>query len=212
MILAGCAATQGRLSNASTAELVALLQTGRPVLDCREPCLAEWRRVQPQAAQLEASGRWADLAVLVMRTGYQDDLSLYYLGRAAEGLGYRAAAQSFYRQSMQLSGTSIACEHLSGQCGGVVLPTAASRRIAAIDLILSPPPVPRRSPRAPRQNGIAPVAAPAPAVAPEEPAAAIPVEALSPPPPAAVPPPVYSPRRPAPKAPIDYIEPPAVPR
>ena len=32
------------------------------------------------------------LAALVMRIGYQDDLSLYYLGRAAEGMGYRAPA------------------------------------------------------------------------------------------------------------------------
>src|SRR5438067_750828 len=83
--LAGCA---GRPAVTPT-EAMAQFQTGQPVLSCREPCLAEWQRAQPQAAQLDAGRQFHDLALLVMRIGYQDDLSLYYLGRAAEGMGYR---------------------------------------------------------------------------------------------------------------------------
>jgi hypothetical protein len=74
----------------------------------------------------------------VMRTGYQDDLSLYYLGRAAEGSGFKKAAASYYRQSIELSGTSISCVYLSGLCGGVSLPIAASQRLAAVERPSSP--------------------------------------------------------------------------
>ena len=132
LILVGCAGQMGRLANEQPAKLLGRLQTGRPLLDCREPCLDEWRRIQPQAAELDARAKWQDLAVLVLRTGYQDDLSLYYLGRAAQGLGYLGAAASYYRQSMQLSGTSISCEHRSRLCGGAVLPRVASLRLEAI--------------------------------------------------------------------------------
>jgi len=80
------------------------------------------------AAQLDAATNWDDLAVLVMRSGYQDDLSLYYLGRAAEGRGFYGAAASYYRRSMQLSGTSVSCMNLSHLCGGVTLPKTAAER------------------------------------------------------------------------------------
>src|SRR5882672_9265117 len=83
LALFGCAE---RADTVKTAETLAQLRAGRALLSCRDPCLAEWRRVQPQAAQLDAAAQWQDLAVLLARAGYQDDLSLYYLGRAAEGL------------------------------------------------------------------------------------------------------------------------------
>jgi hypothetical protein len=222
LILAGC--VQERPANISMPEVLAMLQTGRPVRNCREACLTTWQSVQPQAAQLEMSGRWSDLAVLVVQTGYQDDLSLYYLGRAADGLGYRNGALSYYRQSMQLSDTSVSCRNLSHLCGGLLLPTAASQRIAAIDRMIAPPrrPAPRAVPRSPELvpaaipeaiPATAPVVAfpteppPRPAVeAPVSPAAEAPTrptaEAPKPPPP----------RNPVPRATLDYIEPPPVQR
>jgi hypothetical protein len=54
-------------------------------------------------------------------------------------MGYRAAAASYYRQSMQLSGTSISCQYLSRQCGGVSLPRAAAARLAAVERVANPP-------------------------------------------------------------------------
>src|SRR5579863_4516934 len=84
--LVGCAA---RVDAVNPAAPLALLRAGRSLLTCREPCLAEWRGAQSQAAQLDAGARWQDLALLLARVGYRDDLSLYYLGRAAEGIGYR---------------------------------------------------------------------------------------------------------------------------
>src|SRR4051794_29087376 len=111
----------------------AQLRTGAPLLHCRADCLAEWRRAQPDAAQLDAAGRWSELAALVIAINYQDDLTLYYLARAAEGLGYPTAAASYYRQSTYISGTSLSCQHESGVCGGVVLPDAALARMDVME-------------------------------------------------------------------------------
>jgi hypothetical protein len=157
LTVVGCAEQPHSLK---PADALALLRAGRPILSCREPCLAEWRGAQPQAAQLDAGARWQDLAMLVMRIGYQDDLSLYYLGRAAEGFGYRAAAASYYRQSTQLSGTAISCQQLSRLCGGVVLPRMAASRAAAIERELTRVRVRRTEP--------APQGPETPAAAPEE--------------------------------------------
>src|SRR5438128_10694935 len=73
--LAGCAAAPPPRVD----DTLVQLRSGRAALTCREACVDEWRRVQPQAAQLEAGGRAQELAALVLRVGYQDDLSLYYV-------------------------------------------------------------------------------------------------------------------------------------
>src|SRR5712692_1424246 len=169
VVLAGCGAPSGPVT---PAEAVAQLRTGRPLLNCREACLAEWQRAEPQAAQLAAGRGWADLAALTVRIGYQDDLSLYYLGQAAEGLGYPAAAASYYRQSTYLSGTAISCQNLSRICGGMVLPRATLLRLAAIERGLNRP-RPRRAVPGPQEPE-------APAGAPEEIAEPVPLEAAPP--------------------------------
>jgi len=198
LVLAGCAAPPAAVT---PAEALAVLQTGRPVLSCREACLGEWQRAQPQAAQLDAARRFQDLAVLVMRIGYQDDLSLYYLGRAAEGIGYRPAAASYYRQSTQLSGTSISCQYLSRQCGGVTLPMAAAVRLGAVERMLNSARSRRAGPARPGPE--APGAAPAEAAS-AEPTAPAPGLAPSP-----VPRSAASPTGPGP---YEYIEPPPAAR
>jgi hypothetical protein len=178
----GCAE---QLATVKPEDFRAQLRAGKVALGCREPCLTEWRRVQPQAAQLDAGGRWQDLAMLVARAGYRDDLSLYYLGRSAEGLGYKGAAAGYYRQSIPLSGTQGSCQNLSRACGGVALPRAAAARAGAIERELI------------RTRARPPEAAPQ---APETPEAAR-AEPEVPPP---------SPVRPASGPPAnEYIEPPA---
>jgi hypothetical protein len=170
--VAGC--TSQTAAPLSADEAMVLLRSGRPVLTCRDACLASWRESQPQAQRLADAGNWRELAILVERVGYQDDLSLYYLGRAAEGLGYDSAAASFYRQSMQISGTSLSCLNSSKQCGGVFLPRDASLRLAAIDNALRRPSVrrPARPSTASPATPAAPEATPAPAPIAPVPAAA----------------------------------------
>ncbi|MGE5268379.1 MAG: hypothetical protein ACM3JG_01765 [Thiohalocapsa sp.] len=202
-------------------EAVARLRTGESLLTCRdEACLAAWQRAQPQAAALAAAGSWADLAGLVLGVNYQDDLTLFYLGQAAEGLGYPGAAASFYRQSAYLSRTALSCRYTSRLCGGLDLPEVAYRRLAAIDRSLRPRRARRAAPaphghEAPARAGeavsepaaveTAPSAAPQPSVAfpPEPPAPAPEPQVATPPKPA---PAQHPASAHAPTA--DFIEPP----
>jgi hypothetical protein len=133
VFLAACAEQH---NSVDTDKGLVLMQTGAPILSCRDACLADWRREQPQAQQLTAAGQWRDLAALLIRVGYQDDLSLFYLGRAAEGLGFTTGAAAYYHQSKELSGSAIACITQSKQCGGLVFPQAASLRLSAVTLEL----------------------------------------------------------------------------
>jgi len=225
LLLAGCVPPAGRAPEVPAAELLAQLPTGRPLLDCREPCLAQWKAVEPQARQSEAAGYWRELATLVLRSRYQDDLTLYYLGRAAEGLGYPVAAASYYRQSQSLSGTAVACEWLSRDCGGIILPRAAAQRLAAIERPLEPArhrnvaPAPARVPSVPAAvpGRVAPIPLeePPPIPARTQPQSTVewpepaPLPAATPAPaPAPAPPPTPEPRRAASPPTQDYIEPP----
>ncbi|HLY45918.1 MAG TPA: hypothetical protein VKQ73_10100 [Stellaceae bacterium] len=220
-LLLGCLALGGCVGQPAAptpAQAVALLQSGRPLLSCRQPCLASWQEVQPQAAQLAALARWAELAALVLRVGYQDDLTLYYLGQAAEGIGNPGAAAGFYRDSIEFSGTVNACRYLSRMCGGVALPRAAQLRLAAIDRALSrryrpPGRGPHRlAPAEPATPAPGEVAPPAPSeVAPPAPgdgAAPAPSAAAPPLPPPPPPPPLPTRAPPATPHASDYIEPP----
>lgn len=212
LAVAGCA--QQQAPTITPANAAAQVQTGRALLTCRDACLDEWRRLQPQATQLEGGGRWPELAATVLQANYEDDLSLYYLGRVAEGLGYPGAAASYYRQSLRLSGTSASCQYLSRICGGVALPRTAAGRLASVERQIYAPPRRRATPAPARQETPTGVAAPGPAgTAPPWEAATTPAMAASPPPPPApLPPAPPAPAAPAPpaRAPAasEFIEPP----
>ena len=212
--LAGCATPP--TAAVTPAQAVAQLRTGQPLLQCRDACVGEWQRAQPQAAQLAVARRWAELAALTIGVGYQDDLSLYYLGKAAEGLGYPGAAASYYRQSTYVSGTTNACQNLSRVCGGMAFPRAARMRLAAIDRNLYRPRTRQTAPGP--QEPVAPVAIPPEVALPASPEAmpSAPEAAAPPPPPEATaprpaPPPspaVVSGPRPGRPGAAEFIEPP----
>ena len=172
LAMAGC--IQQQTPPITPADAAAQVQTGRALLTCRDTCLAEWLRLQPSAAQFEAAGRWPELAATVLQANYEDDLSLYYLGRAAEGLGYPGAAASYYRQSLRLSGTSASCQYLSRLCGGVALPRTAAGRLASVERQLYTPPRRRATPAPPWEVARTPAVAAAPLPPPVPPAPAQP--------------------------------------
>lgn len=210
--LAACA-TQPQAPNKqiTEAQAVAALRTGEPLLRCREACLTQWRQAEPQASLFARYQQWRALAALVLSVGYQDDLTLYYLGEAAQGLGYPAAAASYYRQSLQLSGTTIACVNLSRQCGGVALPGEASLRLAALERTIRRPLPERRRPRGRREEP-RPQPGELPLVPAEPEPIPPPMAAPPPPPPPAPPPPPPPPPPPAPNpAAAQFIEPPPAP-
>ncbi len=203
LLLAACAEQH---TSVDVDKSLTLMQTGAPILSCRDACLADWRREQPQAQSLETSGRWRDLATLVVRVGYQDDLSLFYLGRAAEGLGFVAGAAAYYQQSKELSGTAIACAIKSHQCGNLVFPQAASLRLSSVALQLE------RVRRAPTPS---PQVKPVPAAAEGVSTGSSPYGETLPPQPVAEPAPAPTPIPAPPPKPVDahdFIEPPPAQR
>jgi len=116
------------------------LKAGDPIRECNYACRDAWNLNRPTALILNETRHWPELAVLVMQTGYVNDLTYYYLGRAAEGLGYRDAAKTCYQISERLTVSGRACSAEGATfCNGEVFPAAAQARL--VDLA-APSPVP----------------------------------------------------------------------
>jgi hypothetical protein len=143
-------------------QLMSELQAGQPVLDCRADCGLAWANNRQQAAALDATAQWRQLALLVMQIGYMDDLTYYYLGRAAENLGYLQPAQRYYRIAEQISVTNMSCHQGEvdaqdalgipvSECNGYVFPDAlyphlevVESRLASLSNSPPPPPTPHK--------------------------------------------------------------------
>ncbi|HTT80948.1 MAG TPA: hypothetical protein VMF86_14830 [Stellaceae bacterium] len=82
---------------------------GYAALNCGPSCQPTWLAQRAQALVLYKSGQWQGLAMLIMQTGYGDDLTWYYLGSAAQSRGYLEAAQRYYRASESSTATGPAC-------------------------------------------------------------------------------------------------------
>ena len=149
-------------------ELMRQFQAGQPMLDCRLECGGAWGSARQKVGTLDATGQWKDSALLVMQVGYMDDLSYYYLGHAAENLGYLQAAQRYYRISERLSATQMSCAQGEANvattfglpanlCNGYVFPDVlyphlevVEARLAALSAATAPPaPVKKRVVRRP---------------------------------------------------------------
>jgi hypothetical protein len=127
-------------ANVPPDELMRQLQAGQPMLDCRLDCSGVWGANRRKAVLLETTGRWQELALLVMTIGYMDDLTYYYLGRAAENLGYWQAAQRYYRTAERLSVTRMACRSETfNECDGNVFPDALYPHLEVVEARLAAP-------------------------------------------------------------------------
>ena len=122
-----------------TPEARELFAKGQAILDCRSACGFSWQQVRHHLSILYFQEQWQPLADEVMRVGYLEDLSYYYLGRAAEGLGYYEAALKYYRTSGGSSkGGLYVCQTRSlNQCDGIVLPDVLYPRMAAVQTTIN---------------------------------------------------------------------------
>jgi hypothetical protein len=147
-------------------ELIRRLQAGEPALECGLPCRDAWRANRTTALVLNEARQWRELAVLVMQIGYADDLTYYYLGRAAEGLGFWNAAKTYYQTSLRLNSAGMTCTAEGAvYCNGQVFPAAAQAELA--ELTAPPPTSPSRPSKThPAQHPRRPPAKPSPPPAP----------------------------------------------
>jgi hypothetical protein len=125
MLASGCSSlSSSGIGTAKTGrlELSDDFKNGDARLACRWHCALTWGLERQHAKALYDAGAWNELAFDVLKIGYADDLSYYYLARAAEGLGYSRAAENYYRLSR---GATLKCAEMYGDCYGFVFPRDA---------------------------------------------------------------------------------------
>jgi hypothetical protein len=144
LVLTSCAITPPEVP---PDELIRRLRGGEALLECGFPCREAWRANRATALVLNETRQWRELAVLVMQVGYTNDLTYYYLGRAAEGLGFWDAAKRYYQISVRLTSAGIACSAEGAEyCNGQVFPAAAQAELAELTAPPPPPPKPPAKP------------------------------------------------------------------
>lgn len=149
LALAGCTpppAPVGFTDAAQRDQAMAAFRAGRARLDCTGPaCLPAWlgqadpvtrqpngnRREAAQGAL--AAQNWSGLAEVVLAAGVESDITWYYLGVAAQGMGLTPAARTYFQASIRRSRdrSGLACG-TTIPCDGVALPRTAQAALAAI--------------------------------------------------------------------------------
>lgn len=134
-VLAGCISVPLNMTPEQRQAILWQVREGQPILDCREfSCIAAWGANRQQFIALHNSRQWEELAVRVGVTGYKDNLAYYYLGRAAEGLGWWEAANRYYRVSNTLTYTQYACDAGGfNNCNLFAFPDDLVIRMAAVE-------------------------------------------------------------------------------
>ncbi len=119
-------------------QLLSDFKAGRTNLSCQLSCDWSWLRNFNPMVLLHNTNQWESLALLVMQTGLEKDIAYYFLGRAADGLGYNQAAIGYYKRSSNLSGDATSlhhCRSLQNGCGGIDMASGIQARLAASQTI-----------------------------------------------------------------------------
>jgi len=110
-------------ANSDRVEITEDFKNGDTRLECQLRCAFAWGLKRDRVKALYDAKAWRDVALEVLRIGYGDDLAYFYLGKAAEGLGYHRGAETYFRLSRA---APLKCNDIYGYCYGVVLPRDAS--------------------------------------------------------------------------------------
>lgn len=115
---------------------MAAFRSGQASLPCGDGmgCSLQWAGARGTVERYAEAGNWSGLAESVLSVGYDTDLTWYYLGIAAQNLGYPRAARVYYQASIQRStaGGLAACNASLGLCGSANLPIDAQRMLAEL--------------------------------------------------------------------------------
>lgn len=118
------------------AEALRAFHAGEAQMQCGRglDCAVYWNEAKPAASRLVLAQRWDDVAEVVLGAGYDQDLTWFYLGLAAEGQGRAQAARVYFDNAVKRSlyGTGYACVSAGmNTCDGVRLPEDAQKLLAA---------------------------------------------------------------------------------
>ena len=92
---------------------------GESVFECRFECAFSYGANRGGWKELHAKKAWRDLAVSVLKVGYQGDLSYFMLAEAANGLGLPEAAQAYYARAIAAEKDGKGCAGLPDTCEGL---------------------------------------------------------------------------------------------
>ena len=130
--LGSCAAenenisTDSNLAQALTEEFL----EGKTVLTCAVPCAFRHGNNRVKIHNFYKLEQWGELAEITLRHGSREDSSYYYLGRAAEGLGFNKAAKIYYKNAIN---ERYKCKSYPFDlCEGLDIPSLARKRIKNI--------------------------------------------------------------------------------
>lgn len=136
-VTAGCNVVPvGIQDPAARAGALAAFRAGEAQMQCGRglECAVRWNEAKPAASRLVVAQRWDDVADVVLGAGYDQDLTWFYLGLAAEGVGQSQAARVYYDNAVRRSlyGAGYACVAAGmNTCDGVRLPEDAQKLLAA---------------------------------------------------------------------------------
>ena len=136
IMMAGCAAKYDAITPELQAGMMNDLRAGKLNLDCGQKCYLTWMAQAPTIHMLDVQEKWNDLAVRVMQIGYGTDLSYYYLGQSAQGLGYHPAAITYYTQSLAFATGMNPLTKCSAGQGGDSDPCQGVDIVASIPVLI----------------------------------------------------------------------------
>ena len=92
---------------------------GEVVFDCGFGCAFSYGWNRGGWKELHAKRAWRDLAISVMKVGYKNDLSYFFLAEAAAGLRLGDAARTYYARALEAQTTGNGCaDGLGNTCEG----------------------------------------------------------------------------------------------
>ena len=117
LLCGGCAAKIEHIDQNNVDALVDQFVDGKAQLDCDLPCAGRFGFLRSAMLNMYQAGNWSDLAKTVISTGYNEDLSWFYLARSAEGLGLGDTAIDYYIKALD---TPFHCN--DNTCDGFIFP------------------------------------------------------------------------------------------
>ena len=96
-------------------------KSGAAVLKCGSECSFAYTFQKGTWKTLHEKRQWRDLALRVMKTGYDNDLSYHLLAEAAKGLGLNDAAALYYKRAAAAAAAGKTCGGSFNTCEGFVI-------------------------------------------------------------------------------------------
>jgi S1-C subfamily serine protease len=131
--LFGCAhETTPRVPHVASTSPAIELRSGSIRLNCESLCALRWKANSQHLKALHDNKLWTDLSNQVRDLDHLSDLSYYYLGRAAEGLGHTDAAMVYYRLALTYLHR---CDGWLSECDGFDFPKDIRVRLAGLSKV-----------------------------------------------------------------------------